>query len=294
MIINFIGIGVQKGGTSTLHDILKQHSQIYLPAIKEAHFFDLTENYDKGLDWLQKTYFSDWGSQKITGEITPDYLYMPKVPNRIFHSFGMNIKFIVIFRNPVERAISHYNMMIRLGLETKDFWTALENEDKQTQRSELNKIRFSYITRGFYATQLKKYLEIFDVNNFLFLTFESDIIQNIEKTIERVQSFLGVSYEKLDCNIISNEAFVPRYVKINQLSRNNKILKSFFTFLPGLKKLKNYLISKLLKANKTTSKQNLFKLDVPDKRKLYKAYFEKEVQDLQELTGLKLNIWEYE
>lgn len=49
MTVNFVGIGVQKGGTSTLHDILKQHAEIFLPAIKESHFFDLTENYNKGL-----------------------------------------------------------------------------------------------------------------------------------------------------------------------------------------------------------------------------------------------------
>ena len=294
MTVNFVGIGVQKGGTSTLHDILKQHAEIFLPAIKESHFFDLTENYNKGLGWLEKTYFSERGNKKLLGEITPDYLYMPEVPNRIYNSLGKNVKFIVIFRNPVERAVSHYNMMVRLGLETKEFWTAINNEEKQIGVSELSKIRFSYITRGYYATQLKRYLDIFDKENFLFLTFENDIVKNIEKTIEQVQSFLGVSYQHLNCNIVSNEAFAPKFAKINQISRNNKLIKSIFAMMPGVKKIKNYLISKLLKANKTSSKQNLFKLDISEKIKISNKYFCVEINELEKLTGLNLNMWKYE
>lgn len=294
MTVNFVGIGVQKGGTSTLHDILKQHAEIFLPAIKESHFFDLTENYNKGLGWLEKTYFSERGNKKLLGEITPDYLYMPEVPNRIYNSLGKNVKFIVIFRNPVERAVSHYNMMVRLGLETKEFWTAINNEEKQIGVSELSKIRFSYITRGYYATQLKRYLDIFDKENFLFLTFENDIVKNIEKTIEQVQSFLGVSYQHLNCNIVSNEAFAPKFAKINQISRNNKLIKSIFAMMPGVKKIKNYLISKLLKANKTSSKQNLFKLDISEKIKISNKYFCEEINELEKLTGLNLNMWKYE
>lgn len=294
MRINFIGIGVQKGGTSTLHDILKQHTDIFLPKIKESHFFDLTEKYNKGLLWLEKTFFDEKGSEKFVGEITPDYLYMPEVPKRILESLGKDVKFIVIFRNPVDRAVSHYNMMVRLGLESKDFWKAIALEEKQIQSSELSKIRFSYISKGLYATQLKRYLNFFDKENFLFLTFENDIVTNIENTIERVQSFIGVENQNLDCNIVSNEAFAPRFAKVNQLSRNNTFLKSIFSLLPGGKKMKNYFVSTILKVNKTNSKQNLFKLDVTDKTKLYKEYFYTEVNELEEITGLNLNMWKYE
>jgi hypothetical protein len=106
-IISFYCIGTQKAGTTTLHDILKTHSQIYLPENKEAHFFDRNDRFNKGINWYLNYFFSSVKNEKAIGSFTPEYIFFPKVAKRIYESLGTNIKFIVILRNPVERAISN-------------------------------------------------------------------------------------------------------------------------------------------------------------------------------------------
>ena len=56
---NFMCLGAAKSGTTTLYDILSQHSEIYIPSFKEPHFFDIPENYNNGIEWYEKNYFSN-------------------------------------------------------------------------------------------------------------------------------------------------------------------------------------------------------------------------------------------
>ena len=75
---NFICLGTQKAGTTTLHDILQQHPDIFLPPGKEAHYFDREERFEKGLKWWIDTYFSYYNNEKIMGVMQPEYLYDTK------------------------------------------------------------------------------------------------------------------------------------------------------------------------------------------------------------------------
>ena len=77
---NFLCVGAQKAGTTTLYDILKQHPNIYLPKVKELHFFDKDDRYKLGLEWLTKYFVNGYKNQKAVGEITPSYLFYEKVP----------------------------------------------------------------------------------------------------------------------------------------------------------------------------------------------------------------------
>ena len=95
---NFLNVGTQKAGTSTIHAILKQHSEIFLPKEKELHFFDYEENYQKGFSWYMN-YFKDAGSQKVIGEVTIGYLYEKNAPKRILQNLGKDVKLMFIFRN---------------------------------------------------------------------------------------------------------------------------------------------------------------------------------------------------
>ena len=105
---NFMCIGASKSGTTSLYDILKQHSNIFLPTFKEPHFFDISPVYEHGISWYDKTYFSGVKKEKCIGDFTPTYLFDKYAPERILSSLGKNVKFIIILRNPVDRAYSHY------------------------------------------------------------------------------------------------------------------------------------------------------------------------------------------
>ena len=83
-VIDFVCVGTQKAGTTTLHDILKNHKDIFLPKSKEAYFFDIDEHYQKGMNWWFKTHFSSYLNEKIMGVMTPEYLYYEEVPERIY------------------------------------------------------------------------------------------------------------------------------------------------------------------------------------------------------------------
>ncbi len=102
---DFIILGAQRAGTSSLYYYLSQHPQI-LPAVrKELHFFD--DHYRRGLGWYRSQFPTRGARGTITGEATPYYLSHPHAPARIQRLLPQ-ARLIVLLRNPVERAISHY------------------------------------------------------------------------------------------------------------------------------------------------------------------------------------------
>lgn len=189
--VDFFCIGAQKAGTTLLYEHLKSIDDIYLPNLKELHFFDDDEKFIKGRNWYEKSYFKNNINYKISGEITPSYLFIESVPKRIFEMYGKDTKFIVILRNPVERAYSHYTMKYRTKEEELSFIEALIVENMRIRKNQRDKNRFSYLNRGFYAEQLERYFEYFDRENFIFLTFE-EYINNQDDSISQICRFLGV------------------------------------------------------------------------------------------------------
>ena len=122
---DFIVIGAQKSGTSSMFAYLKQHPQIVRPVFKEPYFFD--RHYHRGLQWYGCNFPSRaaisrlndrFGRPHFTFEATATYVFDPDVPPRIAADITTR-KFIVLLRNPVERAISAYWHARRMGKETR-------------------------------------------------------------------------------------------------------------------------------------------------------------------------------
>lgn len=106
---DFIGIGVQRAGTTRIYELLKQHSEICMPTYrKEVHYFD--RYYHKGERWYRSLF--DHCKGKIVGEITPAYIYDEKCAERI-HKLLPDVKLIAILRNPIDRAYSQFKFTIR-------------------------------------------------------------------------------------------------------------------------------------------------------------------------------------
>ena len=84
---NFMCIGAAKSGTTTLYDILKQHPEIFIPAFKEPHFFDIPENYNNGIELYERNYFRK-ADNRIIADFTPSYFFEKEAPKRIFKDIG--------------------------------------------------------------------------------------------------------------------------------------------------------------------------------------------------------------
>lgn len=166
--LHFIGIGAQKAGTTTLHHLLAQHPQVFLPSIKETHYFSLF--YDKGAAWYEHQFVESKPNQ-YCGEITPYYLFHPQAPERIFN-FNPHVKIIILLRNPVKRAISQYYHSFRLGFESLDIEAAFKAERLRLNGAEaqllngntrhLSHQEHSYLSRSRYDEQIIRYQHYFN------------------------------------------------------------------------------------------------------------------------------------
>lgn len=203
---DFIIIGAQKGGTTSLYNYLTQHPQIAHATQKEVHYFDL--NFDKGADW----YYSQFpqpksGENLLTGEASPYYICHPQVPGRV-HDFSPKIKIIALLRNPVERAISHYYYYIKIGYESLSLENAIASEPERL-KGEIEKLlanpnyqsyeyqHHSYLTRGIYADQLPAWMKLFPKEQILIIKSE-DLYTNPSATVNTVLEFLDLPAQQLE------------------------------------------------------------------------------------------------
>ena len=284
---NFVCIGAQKAGTTTLADILSGHSDICIPPIKETKYFLFDEDYAKGKSFYDN-YFSNFTGQKAIGEFDPDYLLYPFTAQRIKDTLGADVKIIVVLRNPADRAFSHYLMTKRKGLEQNDFENALKAETGRKTDIKTRKI-YAYGERGMYGKQIEAFMEVFPAKNFLFLVFEEDFLKNRSQTIERVQQFLEVPVTSLNVDIHSNEAGEAKNEALNELVRKPNFAK---------KLLKAILPSKAFRKNvrRFFIKQNMQKVSTPklsdaQRSELINSYFIEDIHLTEKLINRSLAVW---
>ncbi len=191
--VGFLVAGVQKGGTTALFDHLRALPALQLPAIKEAHFFDCEE----GVDWAAPDYapyhalFED--DARLRGEATPIYLYWPNALERIAR-YNPAMRLILLFRDPIERAWSHWKMEYARGSETEPFaWCIREGRARMaagTPYPGFHRV-FSYVERGFYGRQLARVTGLFPRAQLLLLA-SRELKRDPAGTIARICRFLGV------------------------------------------------------------------------------------------------------
>ena len=194
-LVSFMVIGAAKCGTSALHHYLVKHPHIAGGKMKELHFFDNTHHFfQKNLDYtLYHDQFDTTDTDKIYGDFTPDYLYFHESAKLIW-TYNPNVKLIVMLRNPIERAFSHWNMQIQQSdvLDPLPFSEAIRNE-RFRLRTYLPEQHghFSYIDRGFYTEQIRRFQRLFPKNQFLFVRYD-DFKNQQEKTLNNIFNYLNV------------------------------------------------------------------------------------------------------
>ena len=199
---DFVIIGTQRGGTTSLHAYLSTHPQVATPATKELHF--LTDRYERGLDWYRGQFPAELPPGVITGEATPYALFHPLAPRRL-REVAPTAKLLVLLRNPVDRAYSHYLLECSRGDETLDFAAALDAEPERLTGEEARLARdpsytsaphkhASYIARGDYARQLERWLDAYPREQILVIRSE-DLYEKTAESLALVAQFLGISPE---------------------------------------------------------------------------------------------------
>jgi hypothetical protein len=196
----FLIIGAQRSGTTSMFHYLSKHPDIFMPPCKEVHYFDL--NYDKGIDWYKNFFVSNLHEEKLVGEASPYYIFHPLVAQRVARYLPW-VKIIVLLRNPVDRAFSHYKHSRKLNLEyIESFEEAIMRESERIDNEKMKIIfkqvddsesfrNFSYLNRGLYYQQITKWLQFFPLKQFCFIKSE-EFFSNTTEVCVKVCQFLGV------------------------------------------------------------------------------------------------------
>ena len=245
---DFIIIGTQKAGTSSLHFYLDQHPQLSGSFPKELHYFNRDIHFNKSLSSYEE-HFRGWDQNKYF-ESTPAYFYIPGACEAIQHAYP-DMKVIVVLRDPIKRAYSAWNMY-------KDFFEKDQVEDviksKQRREGDLLYTKFyegrdkfpsfrecieieldliksnesfepALLRRGLYLEQLNRYWKNFGKDNVLILGF-SDLVKDTEKTLKKVTDFLGV--EDLGWSFLNTEPHNVRSYSEPITQNDKQLLESFY------------------------------------------------------------------
>jgi hypothetical protein len=213
---DFIIIGAQKCGTTSLYKYLIEHPCIARARRKGIHFFD--KSFVKGMTWyrahfasvLLKYYVKQiHGQDFITGESSPYYIFHPHVPKRISETIPQ-VQLIVLLRNPIDRAYSHYHHEVSKGNETLSFEDAIAGETERLdgEREKMlkdgdyysfNHEHYSYLSRGIYVDQLKLWMSRFPKDQILILKSE-DFYADPAAILKQTVQFLNLpTWEATDC-----------------------------------------------------------------------------------------------
>lgn len=194
---NFIIIGSQRCGTTSLYSYLAQHPQILTPIKKEMDFFSW--HFHRGIDWYLAHFPQvPQGEQFLTGEASPSYFDCREAPERL-HARFPQVKLILLLRNPVDRAISHFYRLVDLNWEARGFDRAIGDEVDRLNRNPeyiIGEEPGNYLARGRYVEFIKNWLALFPRENLLVLKSE-DLYASAAETVDRVLEFLNLPEYRL-------------------------------------------------------------------------------------------------
>ncbi len=205
---DFLVIGAQRAGTTTLYHYLVEHPQVRgAVADKEVHYFDL--RYQLGLDAYRAAFPTKATVHRGTprrapvrvGEATPYYLFHPAVPGRVAADLP-DVRLLAILRDPVERAWSQYRHEVALGYETLSFEDALVEEEQRLAGEEDRLLRdpaatslahqhHSYVARGRYLEQLARWWTAFPKDRLLLVRSE-DLHADPGPSFDAICDHLGI------------------------------------------------------------------------------------------------------
>ena len=294
---NFLIVGAAKCGTSSLHNYLNQHPDIFMPSynklgmkVKEPRFLikDLVKNRLPNGVWSFEEYkslFTDVKNAKLVGESTVLYLYYYEhAIKNIKHYLGKDVKIIIMLRNPIDRAYSAFSFASRTHQENQSFKEALLNAKTRFDNDENLSPMILYKELGLYYNMVKAYIQNFKDVHFIIY---DDFIKQTDLEVKRVIDFLNVDQKiKINTNIIINAGGMKWDSKVmkNLLVGEGYVKTLFRIFLS--KKTRIFIKEKLTSI--FTSKSE--KMDISIKQDLF-DYYKRDIQLLEGLINKDLSKW---
>ena len=278
-IPNLFIIGAMKSGTTSLHEYLNKHPEVFMSDIKEPGYFaDCINYYPKDFEWYMSL-FRGVTDEKIIGESSTNYTKLPFCDGVVekLWEYNPDARLIYIMRHPVKRTISHYWHSVRYGDEHRDIMTAIIKKHE-------------YIAISDYAYQLQPYIERFGKERILTLTFE-ELTSNPDKTLKCVFKWLGISPNLSISNIDQ---------KYNALPESFKKVKGF-GFLYQFRSSTFWnavapLVPKNIKsaAAQITQEETTKSTDKEEEvNKLLMDIFTEKVNNLEILLNKRFDVWEH-
>ena len=290
---NLLIVGAAKSGTTSLHNYLKQHPEIFMSKHKEPHFLinkEIGENrIPKAVKKLNEysSLFDGSDTFKYKGESSAMYLQFPNITIKNIKKYlEKDIKIIIMLRNPIDRAFSGYQHVKRFNIDEElTFEQALEVcEDRYFKQTSLTPAT-RYIHIGMYYDFVKKFMHSF--SDQIHVIIYDDFIADTQNELSKVFSFLKVN--KIEINITEkymvggwkwkNSFFKNTFMKKNLLKKIIKKIAPFEFLRIFLNDLFKYLF--------TTPDD---KMDISIRKKLQNIY-KNDVINLSKLLNRDLNFW---
>lgn len=280
-LVDFFIVGAPKAGTSSLYWYLNEHPDVVMSDPKEPNYFTQIETKElyKSQDYRRafKTINSEdeyhalfQGHGKRLGECSVSYLFYPQVAERIFE-YNSDAKIIICLRDPVERALSHFDMDKRLGFTSRSIEYVL---------NEKNSVEFQqYIECGKYTNQVVRYLNCFPRENIYVVWFEQ-LKMNSKLITGEICTFLELQRYSVD---------LPH--RNSAKETNNPLVKKLYRSATVRKVAKNILPSQI----QNIIKSNVFSKSLNTDRDQVKAplygHFREDIISLEELMSIDLDHW---
>lgn len=204
---DFLVIGAQRSGTTTLYDYLASQPGVRRPVRKEIHYF--AAHYGRGLSWYRAHFPIALRADRrwLTFECTPYYLLHPLVPMRVKSDLP-DVKLVVLLRDPVDRFLSQYRMNVERGIEVRPLAAVVAAERAQGHAeieagsNSPEHRNFSYLARGRYVEQLQRWFAQFPRASFHLIDFD-DLVEQPRPTLEQACDFLGLTAPTMDAALHS-------------------------------------------------------------------------------------------
>lgn len=301
----FFIVGAPKAGTTWLASSLAEHRDVHLSPIKEPHFFappvpgEFGHNAVTDVDiwprlahrkWIHSGWIRDAGDYErllrapqgktVSGEATTAYLHAPEAARNIATQFP-DARIIIMIREPIARALSHFQMDVWAGRTAKRAESVLHRELECRREGRVARSR--YLDRSLYAEPLRRYLDVFGREQVLVLRLD-DVASAPETVLAQVQRHLGISsaWASLGGSADQNTARYTRWRRLNFL-----LLKT------GARKVaKQVLPSALIDSGRRLLyPREGGELLSEQCRAELRAFFKRDIEDTGALSGLDLASW---
>jgi len=291
---NFLIIGSQSAGTTSVYNYLKQHPEVYVSPIKETNFFvsagqnpDILPHLSPKVTSLSAYHalFQDVANHKAVGEASPLYLVDPHAAEGIRHHIP-NAKLIAILRDPAERAYAAYWMRVRDGRESRSFERAVEQELQGRLDDSLDFALRYYVRWGLYAAQLQAYLGLFDRAQLAIYLFD-DLQADPAKLMAELFRFLEVDATFVpDTSLRFNASGLSRSRILQPLFRKSFVTRALRRILP------EPLGRRAASFQEAWRSRELSKPPMPPElRRRLVASYRSDILDLQDMIERDLSGW---